>query len=167
MKLLKKNYDLSLWIIPIFFAWLVCTLFVDIIAVPTVFKLSTRIEDAGKIGMSLFKTFNKWELFLSSTVLFIYLLSPFKKNPLSLVFILFVVLWIFPLTYLFYFTPQITYYGTMLRSGVTDANVLIKLQEMHTMFHQLYKILDLSKMILIVLAIYLSKKHFHGDGGER
>ncbi|MBY0412633.1 MAG: hypothetical protein K2Q18_00635, partial [Bdellovibrionales bacterium] len=56
-------------VLPIVIAWFLMTVLVDIVTIPTVFRNSTSITDAGKIGMTVFGRFNVFEIVFALIVL--------------------------------------------------------------------------------------------------
>ena len=67
MKMLK--FFLVEMVLPLITAWFLMTLLVDIVAIPTVFKNISNLEEGGRIGMSIFGKFNCLEIFLALGVL--------------------------------------------------------------------------------------------------
>lgn len=145
--------------VPVLLSWLIATLFLDIVAVPTVFKNITNILDAGKVGMTIFKTFNRLEIVFSLIFLIsgLELFITERKKSYWIISII-LVCWIF--LYNFYLTPSIIYYTEKLHSGVQDINLMIEYQSKHALIHKIYRYLDSTKiLILLGLVISLTRKN--------
>jgi hypothetical protein len=125
------------------------TLFVDIIAVPAVFKNVTKVEEAGKVGMRVFTMFNRLE-FALATIILIGSIALFKMHQKKLILIVSTVLFCWSISYNLFFTPQIVYYTKMLHTSLVTDPMMATYQINHSFYHQLYRYLDTTKMIMII-----------------
>jgi len=146
MKILKNI--LTQLTLPFLISWLFMSLLVDIVAIPTVFKNVSSLEEAGRVGMTVFARFNCFEIFLA-TFISLGLLSREKKSrgliSLSLGLL------ILACFYTFYMTPQITQAGIMVHKiSVTDPMYEV-LQKQHTTFHNLYRSFDSVKLLVLFI----------------
>lgn len=146
MKTLKSV--LAEMILPFITAWFFMTVLVDIVAIPTVFRNSSNLQEAGKIGMALFGKFNKFEIFLGLMVLFGTLgLKEKSKLKISLA----VVLLAFALFYTFYMTPKIGQASAQIHSvAITDPLYGVFKQE-HRTYHELYRYFDTTKLLILLV----------------
>ncbi len=155
--LIKKL--IRFYTVPVLLSWLIATIFLDIVAVPTVFKNISNVLDAGKVGMTIFKTFNRIEVVFAVIFLFAGIeefISERRKKYLVFSIILF--FWI--LVYNFYLTPSIIFYTEKLHSGVQDINLMIEYQSKHALIHKAYRYLDSIKiLVLVALIISLTRKN--------
>lgn len=157
MKALKK---ISIeMVLPILVAWFLMTVLVDIVTVPTVFRNSSNIVDAGKIGMTVFGRFNAFEVVFSLLVLTGAIVN-FKvlKNKKWLIFAAPLVFW--ACLYKFYMTPMITHTTYEIhKTEVTDPRY-VELQSQHAYYHNLYRYFDTSKLIylLVFMGVVLSDR---------
>jgi hypothetical protein len=144
---------------PVLLSWLIATLFLDVIAVPTVFRNISNVLDAGRVGMTIFKTFNRIEI-IFAVIFLSYGIEQFisERKKKYLIFSIILFFWI--LIYNFYLTPSIIYYTEKLHSGVQDINLMIEYQSKHAFIHKTYRYLDSSKiLILLGLIISLTRKN--------
>ena len=126
-------------------SWLLMTLFVDIKAVPTIFRnISSRLE-AGRVGMEIFSSFNKVELIFAFLILMLFIRFIKIKKMLLVV----VPLIILPIAYNFYLTPEITEISLKLGLALQEGLDPSKLEASHEVFHSLYTKLDGLKIFLL------------------
>lgn len=134
-------------ILPFITAWFFMTVLVDIVAIPTVFRNISNLQEAGKIGMTLFGKFNKFEIFLGVVVLLGTLcLEEKSKLKISLA----VVLLAFSLFYTFYMTPMIGNASAQIHSvAITDPMYAVFKKE-HRTYHELYRYFDTTKLLILL-----------------
>lgn len=145
MKTLKQI--LAEMVLPFVIAWFFMTVLVDIVAIPTVFRNISNLVEAGKIGMTLFGKFNKFEIFLAILVI----LGVFSMKEKSKLFIstAFILLG-FSLFYTFYMTPMIANTSIQIHQvAITDPQYEI-LKRQHALYHNLYKYFDTTKMLILL-----------------
>ncbi len=119
---------------------------VDIVTIPTVFKNVSSLEEAGKVGMSVFGRFNCFEIFLGAIILLGLLSSEKKSKGLISLSAALLLLAFF---YTFYMTPQITQAGIMVHKiAVTDPMYEV-FQKQHTFYHNLYRSFDSVKLLVL------------------
>jgi hypothetical protein len=149
MKTLKKI--LIELLLPFTLSWLLMSALVDFVAIPTVFKNISNLEEAGKIGMTVFHRFNFFEILLGAGIL-VGTISKEKKAPWQIV--LGCALFVLSLFYTFYMTPIIAEAGIKIHQiSSTDPQYQV-LQMQHTTYHNLYRSLDSAKLIaLLIFAI--------------
>jgi hypothetical protein len=141
--------------IPLLVAWFLLTIFVDIFTVPAVFRNSSSIVDAGKIGMLVFGRFNKFEL-LFSVLVFAGLFLDFKKDHKKRYIIIGGILIVWALLYNFYMTPMITNTTFEIhQTNVTDP-LYAELQTKHAYYHNLYRKLDSTKILVLLVFIVMN-----------
>ncbi len=147
MKTLKKA-SLEL-VLPIVTAWFLMSVLVDIITIPTVFRNSSNIVDAGKIGMTVFGRFNIFEILFGLIVLSGAVVK-FRclKEKKWIVFAVPLVCLSF--LYKFYMTPMIT--NTTYEIHKTDVAdpAYATLQEKHAFYHNSYRKLEYVKLLLLL-----------------
>lgn len=146
-------------VLPFLLAWFLMTILVDIVTVPTVFRNSSSLVDAGKIGMAVFGRFNSFELIFSLLVL-IGAVVNFKvlKNKKWLLFALPLVFW--ACLYKFYMTPMITSTTYEIHKTEVSDPRYVELQTQHAYYHTLYRYFDSSKLVylLIFMGVVLSDR---------
>lgn len=154
-------------VLPFIVAWLFMTILVDIITIPTVFRNSSSIIDAGKIGMIVFGRFNVFEIIFSLIIL-IGAICNLKVygNKKWLFFAAPLVVW--ALVYKFHMTPMITNTTYEIhKTAVTDP-LYLELQSRHAQYHNLYKYFDTTKMlVLLVFSIVVIADKVKGKYQER
>ena len=140
-------------------AWLALTLMIDIAVVPTVFRNSSQIFEAGHIGIILFTLLNRLEILFASVVF----LTSFKWARHRLITFISAFLVILILCYNFLLTPGITQAAKKMEAhqAATDfSQGFAKAQDEHRQYHDLYKVLDSTKMFLLLgLLIYAAREN--------
>jgi hypothetical protein len=147
MKILKKFFiEMTL---PFILSWFLMTILVDMVAVPTIFRNSSNIIDAGKIGMIIFGRFNSFEIFFALMV-FIGSVINYKvlKNTKWLFFSL--PLFLLVISYKFYMTPMITETTYEIHKTLISDPMYVVLQSRHAEFHNLYRLLDSIKLFVLL-----------------
>ena len=146
--MMKKSKKIILELmLPVILCWFLMSLFVDIFTIPTVFRNSRVIEDAGKIGMTVFGRFNLFELFFSTTLLAGALLSfPSRK-----IFYFALPLFTLSLLYFFYMTPMIASITQVMHTTAQADPHYLYLQGQHARFHQLYRSFEMAKLIVLLI----------------
>lgn len=135
-------------VLPFILTWFFASAFVDIVAVPSVFKFTSNLQEAGKIGMTVFGRFNKIEIFFALMIL-AGILSQEKKSKLYMTVSVFLLgLAIF---YNVVMTPAIANAAVKMHS----VNVLDPLYQVyrneHAKYHNLYRYFDSSKLIVLLV----------------
>ncbi len=158
----RHLYKLSLMIV---FAWLVTTSFIDFIAVPTIFRTVTNSSEAGDVGMTIFSTYNKIEVFFSfSFLLFSFLIFrnlSQKRKILKASFLSIPVLLLgISLFYLIYLTPKITNLTFQKKVVLKSSPEYSQIEKTHGVYHQMYVKIDGVKLVLL-LGIFLL--HFNEE----
>lgn len=128
--------------------WFFASAFVDIVAVPTVFKFTSNLVEAGRIGMTVFGRFNKFEVFFALMIL-IGVLSQEKKSKL------FITISVFLLGLAFFYnivmTPAIAGAAVKMHSvNVMDPLYQVYRNE-HAKYHNLYRYFDSTKLIVLLI----------------
>lgn len=148
---MKKLKMISIeMVLPNIYAWFFMTVLVDIVTIPTVFRNSSSIIDAGKIGMTVFGRFNIFEIVFAFLVLFgSYFNFKIHKNKKWLYFA--VPLLILSFVYKFYMTPMIS--NTTFEIHKTNAldPMFAVLQSRHAQYHNLYRTFDSTKLIVLLI----------------
>ncbi|RPJ77814.1 MAG: DUF4149 domain-containing protein [Alphaproteobacteria bacterium] len=134
-------------ILPFIVAWFFMTVLVDIVAVPTVFRNISNLEEGGKIGLTIFGAFNRIEIFLGLVILF-GTISMKEKSKLMISGA--VVLLVFSLFYTFFMTPMIGDTSIQIHlTAVTDPQYEI-LKKQHRTYHELYRYFDTTKLFILL-----------------
>lgn len=145
MKTLKAV--LAEMILPFICCWFFMSVLVDIIAIPTVFKYISNMEEAGKIGMTVFHRFNCFEIFFGVFIL----LGLFSKSQ-KLKFLISIASFLFLLSlfYTFYMTPMITEASISLHSVAATDPAYEMIRSEHTTYHNLYRYFDTTKLFVLL-----------------
>lgn len=135
-------------ILPFIMTWFFASAFVDIVAVPSVFKFTSNLQEAGKIGMTVFGKFNKLEVFFALMIL-AGIFSQEKKSKLFIsvgFFLLGLALF-----YNIVMTPTIAGAAVKMHSvDVMDPLYQVYRAE-HTKFHHMYRYFDSTKLIVLLI----------------
>ena len=142
-------------ILPFILCWFFMSVLVDIVAIPTVFKNISNLQEAGKIGMTVFGRFNCFEIFFA---IFIVLGVLSFKEKSKLMICVSLILLLLSLFYTFYMTPMIAQTSIKIHSvAVTDPQYEI-LGRQHYYYHSLYRYLDTAKLlVLLVFAAFVTR----------
>lgn len=154
--MIKINKIAKIYTLPVLLAWFLMTVFVDIIAVPTVFRNVTSVEQAGKVGMTVFTTFNRIELLFGLVGILgaVYIFKLTKRQfPLILATVLFLAV-----SYNVHFTPQIKFWTEMIHSVKPFDPQMGYFQTQHHFYHTLYRYLDTTKLILLLISLFIWTK---------
>ncbi|MDO9183689.1 MAG: DUF4149 domain-containing protein [Bacteriovorax sp.] len=145
MKLVKSI--LVELILPFILCWFFMSVLVDIVAIPTVFKNISNLQEAGKIGMTVFGRFNCFEIFFGSFIL-LGLLSLKEKSKLMIS--ISVLLLLLSFFYTFYMTPMIAQTSIKIHQVlVTDPQYEL-LQKQHNFYHIAYRYFDTVKLLVLL-----------------
>lgn len=139
----------------VLFSWILLTVTVDFIAIPTVFRTLKDVNLGGAVGIELFPKVNAVEVFLSWALIICLFYSLSIKTRL---FDRFVMVMGFFLVFLsiFYFTflsPEIKTLTLEMSKKVGDYTSLPSLSVEHQFYHHLY--IRLEGIKLLILAIML------------
>lgn len=136
--------------------WLGATLAVDFLAIPAVFKNVTNLSEAGKVGMTVFGKFNVIEVVYALLSLLLLLVATLKNRSRLNIFLLSLglVLVVIALSYLFYFTPELTRV-TFAKNDTFEPEARAALESELYFLHSLYIKLDGLKMFLIAIALIM------------
>jgi fucose 4-O-acetylase-like acetyltransferase len=134
-------------ILPFILCWFFMSVLVDIVTIATVFKNISNLQEAGKIGMTVFGRFNHFEIFFAVFIL-LGVLSPKEKSKLMIgISITLLLLSIF---YTFYMTPMIGETTIKIHQvAVTDPQYEI-LQKQHSHYHTWYRYFDTAKLLVLL-----------------
>ncbi len=144
-----------LYTLPIFFTWFIATIFVDIIAVPNVFRNVSSVVEAGKVGLAVFSNFNKFELFFGILACLGLYFETNMSKAVKAILIAFFIIW--PLLYIFKMTPEISAAALQMNSVLKTDPLYIGYKEHHSYYHSLYRTLDSIKILVLLFSlIYIS-----------
>lgn len=147
MKTLKRiSVEL---VLPFILAWFLMTVLVDIVTIPTVFRNSTSITDAGKIGMTVFSRFNSFEIVFGFIVLIGSIVN-FKSTQNKKWLFIAVPLVILSFVYKFHMTPMITSLTYQIHATQVTDPAYIVLQSDHAAYHTMYRYFDSTKLFVLL-----------------
>lgn len=139
-------------VLPFITCWFFMSLLVDIVAIPTVFKNISNLEEGGRIGMTIFGRFNCFEIFFAIFIL-LGILSCREKSKLMLS--LAILLLAFSLLYTFFMTPIIAETSIKIHQlNIADPQYEI-LSKQHNYYHEAYRYFDTVKLLLLLLFSFL------------
>ncbi len=131
--------------------WLGITVFVDFVAVPTLFSNVSSRYEAGRVGMILFTTFNKIEVTLSLLLLGFAFLFWERVLWKKTVFGLLGLLVILAMSYTFYLSPKIVELTEKMQTVVPESRAYQLWDKDHQFFHRTYIKLDSLKLLLLLV----------------
>ena len=151
-------------VLPFIICWFFMSVLVDIVAIPTVFKNISNLEEGGRIGMTIFGRFNLFEIAFAVFIL-LGLYSPQKKSKLMIS--ISITLLLLSLCYAFYMTPMIAETTIKMHQvSITDPQYEI-LQKQHNYYHILYRYLDTAKLLILLffaaLVMRFNLKRLHKE----
>lgn len=138
--------------------WIALTIFMDFIAVPTLFRNLGDFFKAGDIGILLFSKLNLLEIILGSFLLGLISLElsrSLKKG--YLVFGIAFILWIISMVYFIFLTPKISALTALWKQaeaqGLTGLGSIPDLQQEHQFYHRAYIWIDTVKLGLLAFLL--------------
>ena len=137
-------------VLPFITAWFLMTVLVDIFTIPAVFRNSTNIVDAGKIGMTVFGRFNIFEIIFAVIVLVGSIINLKTVNNKKWIFFSVPLLFL-SLLYNFYMTPMITNTTYEIHATNVLDPIYAVLQSRHAQYHTLYRYFDTGKLIFLLV----------------
>ena len=155
---------LSELILPFILCWFFMSALIDIIAVPTVFKNISNLEEGGRIGMTIFGRFNYFEIFFA-----IFILAGLLSHKIKSKFLisLSVFLLMLSLFYTFFMTPMIANTSIQIHKIMVLDPQYEVLQKQHNYYHHLYRYFDSAKLIILlgfsVIMIRINIKRMHKE----
>lgn len=135
--------------------WLAPSILIDFVAAPAIFRNVSNLQEAGTLGMVIFRAFNSLEIILSVGVFITSFLlmkeGKFKKPWI----ILFSTVVIFAGIFRFHVTPTIIDVNRERWELPEDSARYIELTEKHSFYHQLYVKMEGTKVILILAGLIM------------
>lgn len=135
--------------------WLAPSLLIDFVAAPAIFRNVSSLQEAGILGMVIFKSFNSLELLLSLIILIIGVLlvmeSKLKKAWLGF----FILLVCFAAFFRFHVSPTIVDINQKRWELPESSDEYKGLTNSHNFYHSLYVKTEGTKVILLLGAIIL------------
>lgn len=139
--------------------WLASTCLINFVIIRLIFSEIDSFFVAGTVGMKLFTTYNKIELFFAFAMILSIGRLIFKNQFPKLLFLLGIPLLIIPLFYEFYLTSKISELTILWEKadlmGINSINGIPDIQQEHQFFHRLYIVIDSVKLILISFSLIL------------
>lgn len=135
--------------------WLAPSVLIDFVAAPAIFRNVSSLQEAGTLGMVIFKSFNSLELVLSLIILVIsgLLIMEKKLKKLWLGFFILLVFW--ASFFRFYVSPTIVEINTERWELPEDSKKYESLTNSHQFYHELYVKMEGTKVILLLGAIII------------
>ena len=137
------------------FTWLFFTLFIDFFLVPTTFRTLGTPAIAGPLAIKFFAFFNILEFSIGMILVIteiVYKNRARYNYHVGIVALLFII----AAAYLFYISPQIVKYGSLMESTSIDSNMLKSYIDNHQFFHKLYVKIDSVKLLLLMALALVS-----------
>lgn len=132
-------------------AWFFTTIVVDFVAVPSVFRTVTNLQEAGNVGIKVFTKYNVLELILGIAATGIFWKLPSEnKKTLWTCRILSSLLVVLILFYMLHLNPNIIKYaGQMHEIGIGNEGYEA-IEDQHRFYHHLYVKLDGFKLFSLL-----------------
>jgi hypothetical protein len=151
-------------VLPFIVCWFFMSLLIDVVAIPTVFKNISNLEEGGRIGMIVFGRFNRLEIFFATFILLG--VFSYKEKSLLILALSFILL-AFSLFYTFFMTPIIAETSIKIHQlNIIDPQYKI-LSKQHNYYHAAYRYFDTVKLLLLLffsfLIIHLNIKRIHKE----
>ncbi|EQC44613.1 PF13664 domain protein [Bacteriovorax sp. BSW11_IV] len=138
-------------------AWFSTSCLIDFVAVPTVFRTVSKLNEAGAVGMKIFSTYNVVEVILG-LIIFGYALKSVVKKGLGRKIFAFFSLVVFgiALTYNFHVSPRIIEINTERAKYEMESPEYQKISVEHGFYHRLYVNLDKVKVTLLLVMLIMA-----------
>lgn len=152
----KLTKRLFVYLVPVVLgAWIVLTIAVDFIAIPTVFRTLKDINLGGSVGVELFPKVNKVEMILAMILLVGILYKQKVKEKMfdRLILLQSFFLFFLTLTYSFFLSPEIKRLTLLIQDKSKAYHLLPDLQIQHSFYHHLYIKLEGVKFIFLLMMI--------------
>lgn len=135
--------------------WMAPSIVIDFVAAPAIFRNVSSLQEAGTLGMVIFKSFNSLELILSIIILIIgaVLVREKKFKKIWLGFFTLLVLWAG--FFRFHVSPTIVSINTQKWELSEDSPKYEALTSSHDFYHGLYVKMEGAKVILLLGAIVM------------
>jgi len=133
-------------------SWFATTALIDFVAVPTVFRNISSLQEAGRVGMIIFSTYNKVEvvmgLMLSGLFFKIWRTSRLRRHSYFMAGA--IVLLLLATLYNVKITPSITELNQKKYQLEVESPAYRQVDQEHQFLHQLYVKLDGFKLLLLL-----------------
>lgn len=147
MKIKLLIFFLTFWIAP--------SVLVDFVAAPSIFRNVSSLQEAGTLGMVIFRAFNTLEVVLALGVFVTSLLlmkeQKFKKPWM----VLFTTVVILAGVFRFHITPSIIEINKERWELPEESTKYVELSERHNFYHKLYVKLEGTKVILLAIGLVM------------
>jgi len=135
--------------------WMAPSVLIDFVAAPAIFRNVSNIEEAGTLGMVIFKAFNSLELVLS-LVIFGLAFHLSRKNILKKPWlILFSVLVMWAGFFRFYLSPSIIEINKERYQLSEESEKFEILSKEHRFYHKLYVKMEGAKVIFLLVGVIM------------
>ena len=135
--------------------WMAPSILIDFVAAPSIFRNVSDLQEAGTLGMVIFKTFNSLEVILS---LFVFGLgfALVRENKIKKPWIiLFTVLVMWAGFFRFHISPTIIEINRARWELPEQSMEYEKLSKDHNFYHQLYVKMEGTKVILLLIGLVM------------
>ena len=158
----KFDYFLVRFLVMFLAAWFFTTIVVDFVAVPNVFRTVTNLEEAGKVGIKVFTTYNFLELSFAFLAGFMFWKLPAQNKTLWIGRVLAVVLIFQVLFYILFLNPNIIEYSRQMHEiGIGNEGYEF-VEDQHQFYHHLYVRMDGFKLFALLFLQILSLVSWRG-----
>ncbi|MFT6070194.1 MAG: uncharacterized membrane protein YozB (DUF420 family) [Bacteriovoracaceae bacterium] len=135
--------------------WLAPSVLIDFVAAPAIFRNVSSLQEAGTLGMVIFKSFNSLELGLSLIILLIGALLVNEKKLKKAWLGFFVLMVFFAAFFRFHVSPTIVEVNTQRWELSEESEEYKSLLSTHNFYHGLYVKMEGTKVIFLLGAIIL------------
>lgn len=143
-------------------AWFFTTIVVDFVAVPNVFRTVTSLEEAGKVGIKVFTSYNILELIFALAITGIFWKLPAQNKLLWGARVLAIILIIQILFYMFHLNPNIIEYSSQMHEIGIGNEGYEAVEDQHRVYHHLYVKMDGFKLFALLFLQILSLVSWKG-----
>jgi hypothetical protein len=135
--------------------WLAPSVLIDFVAAPAIFRNISSLQEAGHLGMVIFKTFNTLELALSIIILIVGGMLVFENKLKKAWLGFFILLVFFAGFFRFHVSPSIIDINTKRWELPESSSEYKSLTSSHQFYHGLYVKMEGTKVILILGALIM------------
>lgn len=141
------------WLIFFLTFWLAPSVLVDFVAAPSIFRNVSSLQEAGTLGMIIFKSLNTLEVLLALPVLILSGLLAREEKIKKYFMPLFVLLFIWAGMFRFYISPTIIDINEKRYELSETSSEYKELSNQHDFYHKLYVKLEGAKVIMLVAGL--------------
>ena len=133
--------------------WIGWTVLVDMVIVPTVFRIVPNFFNAGDLGIALFSKLNQFEVVVATLNIVILAFALQKRKKVLPLLMLSILSFSIVMFYFSYLTPMITHLTDVWKqsdlAGIYNVPGIGDIQQAHQKYHRIYVGMDVLKLLIL------------------